>query len=60
MTVLACGFAVLSGVVGVVATENADVAGGAVTVLAATACFVLSLASLPVRALPARRRTAAS
>lgn len=60
MTALACGFAVLSGLAGVVTTENVDVAGGAVTVLAATACFVLSLAALPVRALLGRRRAVAA
>lgn len=56
MTALACTFAVVSGVVGVVLTENVDVAGGAVTVLAATAFFVLSVVSLPVRSWSARRR----
>lgn len=55
MTLLACTFAVLSGVSGVVATENVNIAGGAVTVLAATTCFLLSLASLPIRTALARR-----
>ncbi|MCW2621785.1 MAG: ABC-type transporter, integral rane subunit, partial [Frankiales bacterium] len=55
MTVLSCAFAVLSGVVGVVVTENADVAGGAITVLVATGLFVLSLTFAPARAALARR-----
>ncbi len=55
MTLLACGFAVVSGITGVVVTENVDVAGGAVTVLAATACFLLSLLALPLRGLRERR-----
>lgn len=56
MTVLSCALAVGSGVAGVVVTENVDVAGGAVTVLVATGCFVLSLLALPVRSALARRR----
>ena len=60
MTLLACVLGVLSGFAGVVLTENVDVAGGAVTVLAATAVFVLSLLAQRVRGWrgPRRLRTA--
>jgi ABC-type Mn2+/Zn2+ transport system permease subunit len=58
MTALSAGFAVLSGLTGVVVTENVDVAGGAVTVLVATGVFVLSVLLLPVRAWRTGRRAA--
>lgn len=60
MTLLSCGLAVLCGVVGIVVTENVDVAGGAVTVLAAAAVFAVSVLALPVRAVLTRRSVAAS
>jgi manganese/iron transport system permease protein len=56
MTALAMAFAVLSGVTGVVVTENVDVAGGAVTVLVATGFFVLSVLAQPVRLWRAHRQ----